>query len=151
MCIRDSAGSSLHSVNAGLLASAGLAIFVLLSLPTVLLGMVSPFAIRLAVTDVSHSGQVAGRLYALSTVGSLLGTFVPVLILIPSIGTRLTFAVLAGLLAVTAVIGLLLERGTKALPALLALPAIVDALAACLLYTSPSPRDRTRSRMPSSA
>ncbi len=114
----------LGSVNAGLLASAGLAIFVLLSLPTVLLGMVSPFSIRLAVTDVSHSGQVAGRLYALSTVGSLLGTFVPVLILIPSIGTRLTFAVLAGLLAVTAVTGLLLERGTKALPALLTLPAI---------------------------
>jgi hypothetical protein len=44
--------------------------------------------------------------------------------LIPTIGTRLTFAVLAGLLAVTAVTGLLLERGTKALPALLALPAI---------------------------
>lgn len=124
--LRRAALSSLDlgSVNAGLLASAGLAIFVLLSLPTVLLGMVSPFAIRLAVTDVSHSGQVAGRLYALSTVGSLLGTFVPVLILIPTIGTRLTFAVLAGLLAVTAVIGLLLERGTKALPALLALPAI---------------------------
>ncbi|MCB0229213.1 MAG: glycosyl transferase, partial [Anaerolineae bacterium] len=39
-----------------------------------LLGIVSPFAIRLAVSDVSSSGQVAGRLYALSTLGSLLGT-----------------------------------------------------------------------------
>jgi hypothetical protein len=114
----------LESVNAGLLAGAGLAIFLLFSLPTVLLGMVSPFAIRLTVTDIGHSGQVAGRLYAVSTVGSLLGTFVPVLILIPTLGTRLTFAVLAGLLAITAVIGLLLERGTKAAPSLLALPAL---------------------------
>ena len=114
----------LGNVNVGLLAGAGLAIFALFSVPTVLLGMVSPFAIRLTVTDVSRSGQVAGRLYALSTVGSLLGTFVPVLILIPTLGTRLTFIVLAGLLAVTALIGLFLERGTKAAPALLALPLI---------------------------
>ena len=29
--------------------------------------------------------------------------------------------------------------------------SIIDAFICCLLYTSPSPRDRTRSRMPSSA
>ena len=34
---------------------------------------------------------------------------------------------------------------------LLALPWVLTACQACLLYTSPSPRDRTRSRMPSSA
>ncbi len=105
----------------GVFLGAGAAIFLLFSVPTLLLGMVSPFALRLAVADVSHSGQVAGRLYALSTVGSLLGTFLPVLVLIPAIGARLTFVLLGGLLALVAVIGLLLERGIRAAPAVLAL------------------------------
>ena len=107
--------------SAGVLLGAGAAIFLLFSAPTVLLGMVSPFALRLAVADVGSSGQVAGRLYALSTVGSLLGTFLPVLVLIPAIGARLTFVLLGGLLAVAAVGGLLLERGKAAAPAALAL------------------------------
>ena len=45
--------------------------------------MVRPFAIRLAIDDVRDAGAVAGRLYALSTVGSLLGTFLAALVLIP--------------------------------------------------------------------
>ena len=49
---------------------------VLFAPPVTLLGAVAPFAIRLAVTDVATAGAVAGRLYALSTVGRLLGTFV---------------------------------------------------------------------------
>ena len=80
---------NLENFSVGLLIGSAVAILLLFSLPTLLLGIVSPFAIRLAVSDVNSSGQVAGRLYALSTLGSLLGTFVPVLILIPAIGTRL--------------------------------------------------------------
>ncbi len=63
--------------------------------PVVLLGMVSPFAIRLAVSSIATAGAVAGRLYALSTAGSLLGTFLPALVLIPAIGTQRTFLVVA--------------------------------------------------------
>ena len=115
----------------GIFLGAGAAIFLLFSLPTLLLGMVSPFALRLAVADVGSSGQVAGRLYALGTVGSLLGTFLPVLVLIPAIGARLTFVLLGGLLALVALIGLLLERGKEAAPAGLALLplALLGALA----------------------
>lgn len=124
--LRAAALSSLNleSVSLGLLAAAGLAIFLILSVPTVLLGMISPFAIRLALADVSTGGQVAGRLYAVSTVGSLVGTFLPVLVLIPAAGTRLTFVLLAALLAVTALVGLFLERASSARPALLALPLL---------------------------
>ncbi len=61
--------------------------------------MVSPFAIRLAVASIATAGAVAGRLYALSTAGSLLGTFLPALLLIPAIGTQRTFLVIAALLA----------------------------------------------------
>jgi spermidine synthase len=112
---------NLEAFSAGVLLGAGVSILVLFSLPTLLLGMVSPFALRLAVADVGSSGQVAGRLYALSTVGSLLGTFLPVLVLIPAIGVRLTFVLLGGLLAIVALGGLLLERGSRAAPAALAL------------------------------
>jgi MFS family permease len=112
---------NLEQFSAGVLLGAGAAIFLLFSLPTVLLGMISPFALRLAVADVGSSGQVAGRLYALSTVGSLLGTFLPVLVLIPAIGARLTFVLLGGALALVALGGLLLERGRAGAPALLAL------------------------------
>ncbi len=124
--LRTAALSSLNLeyVRIGVLAAAGLAIFLLFSVPTVLLGMVSPFAIRLALADVRTGGQVAGRLYALSTVGSLLGTFLPVLVLIPTLGTRLTFVVLGLLLATTALVGLFLERGRAAWPALAALPLL---------------------------
>jgi predicted membrane-bound spermidine synthase len=76
--------------NAGILVGSLLGVLVLFSVPMTLLGCVSPFAIRLAMREVEHSGNVAGSVYALSTVGSILGTFLPVLLLIPNIGTRRT-------------------------------------------------------------
>ena len=57
---------NLENFSAGLLIGSAVAILLLFSLPTLLLGIVSPFAIRLAVSDVNSSGQVAGRLYALA-------------------------------------------------------------------------------------
>ena len=56
--------------------------------------------------DVEHSGRVAGRLYAISTVGSLLGTMLAALVLIPLVGTQRTFLVFALLLAIVAAAGL---------------------------------------------
>lgn len=43
-------------------------------MPTVVLGMISPYSIRLLVRNQSHSGHVAGQLYFVSTLGSALGT-----------------------------------------------------------------------------
>jgi len=77
-----------------LLGSFG-AVMMLFTLPMVLLGCVSPFAIRLAVDDLTQTGRVAGQLYALSTLGSFIGSFVPALWLIPTYGTRWTFWLLA--------------------------------------------------------
>jgi len=42
--------------------------------PTVVLGMISPYSVRLLVENTHHSGQIAGRLYFVSTLGSALGT-----------------------------------------------------------------------------
>jgi spermidine synthase len=71
--------------------------------PITLLGTVSPWAIRLSVKDVETAGSVAGRLYAISTVGSIIGTFLPVLVLVPAIGTRRTLFLIAAVLALAAV------------------------------------------------
>jgi spermidine synthase len=56
--------------------------------PSVLMGMVTPFAVRLAAREITTVGSAAGRLSALSTVGSILGTFVTAFFLIPTFPTR---------------------------------------------------------------
>jgi len=45
-------------------------------IPTVILGMISPYSVRLLVTDKEKSGQVAGKLYFVSTLGSAIGTII---------------------------------------------------------------------------
>jgi predicted membrane-bound spermidine synthase len=71
------------------------AILLLFSAPGILLGTASPWAVRLSLIETEHAGSVAGRLYAVGTAGSLVGAFLPVLVLIPAVGTRWTFFLLA--------------------------------------------------------
>lgn len=91
-------------------------VILLFALPMILLGCVSPYAIRLRIEQLGKSGRTAGQLYAISTAGSIVGTFLPVLVLMPDIGTRLTFFVFAIVLLVMSLIGLLISRtGSRAL------------------------------------
>src|SRR3954462_5478636 len=83
-----------------------LGVLALVAIPVLMLGAVSPWAIRLKLERVEDSGEVAGRMYAISTVGSLLGTFLSALALIPLVGTQRTFLVFALALAVVAALGL---------------------------------------------
>jgi predicted membrane-bound spermidine synthase len=116
--------------SASILAGSLLGVVLLFSAPVILLGCTSPFAIRLSMVEesVARSGHVAGRVYALSTAGSLLGTFLPVLILIPNIGTRNTFLFFSAALLVVSLVGLFWELRARALPYLL-MPTILVALA----------------------
>jgi len=101
------ASLGLQDFAPGLLAGTLLAVLLIFSLPVVLLGAVTPWAVRLALVDLSHAGQVAGRLYAVGTLGSIVGTFLPVLWLIPAFGTRWSFYLLAlGLLLICCAGGL---------------------------------------------
>ena len=61
---------SIEDPRYGSLAASMLLFF----LPTVILGMISPYSIRLLVLNQEHSGHVAGQLYFVSTLGSALGT-----------------------------------------------------------------------------
>jgi spermidine synthase len=81
-------------------------VLVLVAVPVMLLGTVAPYANRLSVGSVAETGTVTGRLYAISTAGSLVGTFLSALLFIPLIGTHRTFLVFALALAVVAAPGL---------------------------------------------
>ncbi len=85
-------------------------VILLFAIPMILLGCVSPFAIRLRIAQVGTSGRTAGQLYAISTAGSIVGTFLPVLWLIPNIGTRNTFFVFAVALLLVSILGFLVTQ-----------------------------------------
>jgi len=115
----DASVSALDDVSAGAFAGSLIAVTVLVAPPVILLGAASPFAIRLAVERVEESGSVAGRMYAISTVGSLVGVFTSALLLIPLVGTRRTFLVFALACALVAVTGIA-RRGALAVPVAIA-------------------------------
>ena len=122
----DVAVEALDEISAGAFVGSLLAVLVLVAVPVLLLGAVSPWALRLAVERVEDAGTVAGRLYAISTAGSLFGTLMSALVLIPLVGTRRTFLIFAFAIAVVAVLGLRPVRRYAAAPAailvLVALP-----------------------------
>ena len=111
---------ALDSISAGAFAGSLLGVLGLVAVPVLLLGAVSPYALRLAVTTVEEAGTVAGRLYALSTAGSLAGTLGSALLFIPLVGTRRTFLIFALAISVVAVSGLRPLRRWALAPAAIA-------------------------------
>jgi predicted membrane-bound spermidine synthase len=111
---------ALDSVEAGAFVGSLLAVLVLIAAPVVVLGCVAPYAVRLSVGALDEAGRVSGRLYAISTLGSLAGVFLSALVLIPFVGTRRTFLVFALALGVVALLGLR-RRVAVLAPALVAI------------------------------
>jgi spermidine synthase len=101
---------AFRQLDAGAFYGSLVGTLLLLAPPVTLLGFISPFAIRLQLLDVASAGKTAGSLYALSTIGSIAGSFVPALVLIPLIGTAATFFTLSLALLVPAVSGLVVVR-----------------------------------------
>ncbi len=82
-------------------ALAALAVCALIiSAPVVVLGMTSPFIIRLDSlrSGSTQVGRISGKVFAFSTLGSILGTFLPALILVPLVGVRFSFLLFGGIL-----------------------------------------------------
>ncbi len=106
-------------LDAGAFVGSLVGVLVLLALPLFLLGTITPWALRLSIHDVAQAGTVAGRLYALSTVGSLAGVFLAALVLIPLVGVQRTFLLFAGFLAIAAVSSTTVPRWAYAVPVVL--------------------------------
>jgi spermidine synthase len=96
---------AFDTVSIGGFAGSLFGVLILVAVPVTLLGAAAPWAVRLAVGEMDSSGEVVGRLYAISTAGSLLGTMLSALLLIPLLGTQRTFLVFAAALALVASIG----------------------------------------------
>ena len=93
----DSYASNLNSL---------VATFILIITPTLLLGMVSPYAVKLATKSLDRLGNTSGNLYSVSTIGSIVGTFVTVFILIPFVQINHVLYGMGILLVVTSTIKL---------------------------------------------
>jgi len=119
------AAQSFATYSLGLLLGSLVGVILLFSLPITLLGCVSPFAIRLSIRDLGSTGNVVGGIYALSTIGSIFGTFAPALIFIPNIGTRNTFVLFSLVLLFISLLGLFRTLGWGAVFYALMLPAIL--------------------------
>lgn len=75
-----------------------LAALILFAPASVLFGFVTPYAVRLKMQTVENAGKTVGRLYALSTVGSIFGTFLAGFVLLPFVGSIRTLYLIAGIL-----------------------------------------------------
>ena len=88
----------IDDVRYGALAAATFLFFV----PTLVSGMVSPYAVRLLVTDLRKSGQFAGKLFFISTFGSAAGTILTSFYLVLWFEVN---QILYGLIAISVAIG----------------------------------------------
>jgi spermidine synthase len=122
------AANAFDNLQVGILAGAFVGVLVLFTIPITLFGMISPFAIRLLMENTEKAGNVSGTIYGISTIGSFIGTFLPTLLLIPTIGTTRTFLVFSVFLLCVALAGLVLSAGRKnAIPFLLMIMGLVGA------------------------
>lgn len=113
--VLTTAATAVLNADAALGLGSFIAVLILFSIPVTLLGTISPFAIRLGIRNPQDAGRISGQIYAISTLGSLVGTFLPTLIIIPELGTTLTFLLFAGVLFTVALVGLMQSSGLRAL------------------------------------
>jgi predicted membrane-bound spermidine synthase len=99
------AANAFDELQLGILMGSFTSVLILLCVPMILLGTASPFAIRLAIRENHNIGAISGKIYAISTLGSFFGTFLSVLVFIPTIGTYRTFLVFSAILAIIALVG----------------------------------------------
>ena len=108
------------------------AIALLFSPPIVIMGMTSPFLIRI-IAESDHVGISAGRIFGISTIGSVVGTFLPILVFIPTLGTGRTIMLFAATLFVITTLGFATRRNALlsvavAIPFLFPIPSMRETL-----------------------
>lgn len=92
------------------LMGSAISCLVIFSLPMILLGMVSPYLVKLGIQDMESSGKVVGQINAMNTIGSIIGTFIPTFVTIPLIGTGKTFLLFSFLLNIVCALYFLFHK-----------------------------------------
>ncbi len=124
------AADAFDQLQVGILFGSFSTVLILFIVPVTLLGTISPFAIRLAIVDSRQAGRISGQIYAISTLGSFIGTFLPVLVLIPLVGTTYTFLAFSIFLTLVALIGRLTTTGWQHTITWLWMPVVLCVLGA---------------------
>jgi spermidine synthase len=96
--LKDLILSFIAQMSAGLEIKSVIAALLLFAPASVLLGLVTPYAVRLKMISINDAGKTVGRLYALSTVGSIFGTFLAGFVLIPFVGSEKTLYLIGAIL-----------------------------------------------------
>ena len=91
------------AVSIGVVVGSFVSTLLLFSVPVTLMGMASPFVLRLSLTAIDRAGRTSGRLSSLATVGAIVGTFGSALVLIPGVGTQRTLLIAALLVALVSI------------------------------------------------
>src|SRR5688572_20615954 len=98
--VQDLVLAIISTAKVGLEIKSIAAALLLFAPASVLLGFVTPYAVKLKMSSLADSGKTVGRLYALSTVGSIAGTFLAGFFLIPFVGSTKTLYMIAGTLII---------------------------------------------------
>jgi len=95
---------TLHKTSVDIRWSSLIVVIILFAFPSVFLGMVSPYAVKLKMKKLENSGRTVGNLYAISTVGSIVGTFLAGFVLIPFFGSTKILYLISLILLITSII-----------------------------------------------
>lgn len=81
--------------------------------PLMMLGTVTPSLMKYTTNSLDDNGKTVGELEALGTIGSIIGTFLPTFVTIPTVGTAMTFLIFAFVLAVLSLLYFVFEYRSK--------------------------------------
>ena len=94
-------GAQFHT---SLMARILLITTIIFFVPSCLLGMISPVVVKLTLNNLEKAGNVVGKIYAFSTLGSILGTFATGFYLISWMGTRSILLTMGIILVISAMV-----------------------------------------------
>lgn len=101
------------SEKAGYITGVFFSSFLILSTPMILLGSITPYCLKLSTDNISSIGITAGKLYGISTLGSLTGAIIAVFFLIPNLDIKLIFTFLGFLLFLFSILWNLINKQRK--------------------------------------
>ncbi len=105
------AGLLAVTVSTGFLVwAAFLSCMIIFVYPLFLLGTVTPSLVKYTTDSLENNAEVVGRLGAMNTIGSIIGTFLPTFVTIPAVGTAVTFIIFSGILLALGIFYFLSKR-----------------------------------------
>lgn len=119
--LKDPVLTTIQESGLGIRTASVIGAFILFAPASVFLGTISPYAIRLKMTDVKTSGSTVGNLYAISTIGSIVGTFLAGFYLISLFGNTKLLLILSATLVLASIFPTLKKTSKSHVTAIIAL------------------------------